>query len=275
MATTSRGIVYPTTGDAVTPLATRFADLATSTDAAIGAAIGALDTKFSGDNRQFYGPAASIGSVTGMRVGDTYQESDGNKILWKFDSTNWVTNETGLYLIRPTAITGLTASADGTLVLSGTTTDLVVDGAFSSRFRSYRIVFQFKCSAASGIGVYMQFRRAGTNITGATDYGQTRISGNGSSLASSGGSNSNFDLVSTGGQYVAGEIVVNNPGFNGIKSILANVTCATSTPVTNVVQGVNGGASALTPFDGFRIYAATGTFDADSGNSFVKIYGQD
>ena len=50
MATTSRGIVYPTTGNAVTPLATRFADLATTTDAAIGAAIGALDTKFSGDN---------------------------------------------------------------------------------------------------------------------------------------------------------------------------------------------------------------------------------
>lgn len=274
MATTSRGIVYPTTGDAVTPLATRFADLATSTDAAIGAAIGALDTKFNGDNRQFYGPAASIGSVTGMKVGDTYQESDGNKILWKFDSTNWVTNETGLYLIRPTTITGMTASADGTLVLSGTPTALVVDGAFSSRFRSYRIVFQIKCSAASGIGVLMQFRRAGTNITGATDYGQTRISGNGSSLSSSGGTNSNFDLVSTGGQYVAGEVVINNPGFNGIKSILSNVTCATSTPITNVVQGVNGGASALTPFDGFRIYAATGTFNADSGNSFVKIYGQ-
>ena len=273
MATTSRGIVYPTTGNAVTPLATRFADLATTTDAAIGAAIGALDTKFSGDNRQFYGPAASIGSVTGMRVGDTYQESDGNKILWKFDSTNWVTNEPGLYLIRPTTITGMTASADGTLVLSGTPTALVVDGAFSSRFRSYRIVFQFKCSAASGIGVLMQFRRAGTNITGAGDYGQTRISGNGSSLSSSGGSNSNFDLVSNGGQYVAGEVVVNNPGFNGIKSILSNVTCATSTPITNVVQGVNGGASALTPLDGFRIYAATGTFDADSGNSFVKIYG--
>ncbi len=224
-------------------------------------------------NHQFYGPAASLGGVIGMKLGDTYQESDGSKVLWSFDGTNWVRNEPGLYLIRPTTITGLTASADGTLVLSGTPVSLVVDGAFSSRFRSYRIVFQLKCSAASGIGVLMQFRRAGTNITGATDYGQTRISGNGSTLASSGGSNPNFDLVSTGGQYVAGEIVVNNPGFNGFKSILSNVTCATSVPVTNIVQGVNGGASALTPFDGFRIYAATGTFDADSGNSFVKIYG--
>ena len=51
MATTSRGIVYPTTGNAVTPLATRFVDLATSADTAIGA----VDTKFSNDNRQFYG----------------------------------------------------------------------------------------------------------------------------------------------------------------------------------------------------------------------------
>lgn len=224
-------------------------------------------------NHQFYGPAASLAGVTGMKLGDTYQESDGSKVLWAFDGTNWVRNEPGLCLIKPTAITGMTASADGTLVLSGTPASLVVDGAFSSRFRSYRIIFQVKCSAASGIGVLMQFRRAGTNITGATDYGQTRIAGNGSTLASSGGTNPNFDLVSTGGQYVAGEIVVNNPGFNGFKSILSNVTCATSTPITNVVHGVNGGASALTPFDGFRIYASTGTFDADSGKSFVKIYG--
>ena len=224
---------------------------------------------------KFSGTTANMSSIVApkLRAGIEYLATDTG-IPWKYDGTNWVRNEPGLYLIRPTAITGMTASADGTLVLSGTPASLAVDGAFSSRFRSYRIVFQFKCSAASGIGVLMQFRRAGTDITGATDYGQTRISGNGSTLTGSGGSNSNFDLVSTGGQYVAGEIVVNNPGFNGIKSILANVTCATSTPVTNVLHGVNGGASALTPFDGFRIYAATGTFDADSGNSFVKIYGQ-
>lgn len=33
-------------------------------------------------NHNFYGPAASLAGITGMKLGDTYQESDGDKILW-------------------------------------------------------------------------------------------------------------------------------------------------------------------------------------------------
>lgn len=40
-------------------------------------------------NHQFYGPAAGKASVTGMKLGDTYQESDGSKLLWSYDGSNW------------------------------------------------------------------------------------------------------------------------------------------------------------------------------------------
>lgn len=40
-------------------------------------------------NHQFTGPASNIGSVSGMKLGDTYQETDGSKILWEYSGTAW------------------------------------------------------------------------------------------------------------------------------------------------------------------------------------------
>jgi hypothetical protein len=41
-------------------------------------------------NHQLYGPAASRSAVTGMKRGDTYQESDGSFVIWRFDGVDWV-----------------------------------------------------------------------------------------------------------------------------------------------------------------------------------------
>lgn len=40
-------------------------------------------------NHQFYGSAAAIGTVSGMKIGDTYQEIDGNKYLKFYDGDSW------------------------------------------------------------------------------------------------------------------------------------------------------------------------------------------
>lgn len=34
-------------------------------------------------NHNFYGPAASRSGISGMKSGDTYQESDGDRVLWE------------------------------------------------------------------------------------------------------------------------------------------------------------------------------------------------
>lgn len=58
-------------------------------------------------NRQLYGPAASLGGASGMKLGDTYQESDGNKVLWKYNGTNWVSWDSDWL----TASAGISASS--------------------------------------------------------------------------------------------------------------------------------------------------------------------
>lgn len=192
MATTSRGIVYPTTGNAVTPLATRFADLATSADTAIGA----VDTKFSNDNRQFYGPAASIGSVTGMKLGDTYQESNSNKILWKYDGANWVTNEGGMYLIRPSSVTGgLSIASDGSIVGTSLTGSHDTLGIFSSRFANYRIETYLTKSAVTE-NVQVNGLVGTTSITSASHYSQALfITGTNAPAGSYYGAQTSFGAV--------------------------------------------------------------------------------
>lgn len=41
-------------------------------------------------NHQLYGPAAALSGVVGMKLGDVYQESDGNKSRWVYDEAGWL-----------------------------------------------------------------------------------------------------------------------------------------------------------------------------------------
>lgn len=88
-------------------------------------------------NQQFTGLAANIGLVVGHKRGDTYQETDGNFVLWRYDGANWVTNEGGMFLIRPSAAVNGTILANGHVQPSGAADNLRIDGIFSSRFRRY------------------------------------------------------------------------------------------------------------------------------------------
>lgn len=40
-------------------------------------------------NHQFYGPAAALGAVAGMKLGDEYQETDGDKRVFRYDGATW------------------------------------------------------------------------------------------------------------------------------------------------------------------------------------------
>jgi hypothetical protein len=53
-------------------------------------------------NKQFYGAAASVGAVTGMKVGDRYQESDAGFRTLVYDGVQWI----------PTLTTNVNAGGD-------------------------------------------------------------------------------------------------------------------------------------------------------------------
>lgn len=57
-------------------------DLAAMADT-VQSALDAVRSERSGFNQQFYGPAADRASLTDVKPGDTYQESDSNKMQWE------------------------------------------------------------------------------------------------------------------------------------------------------------------------------------------------
>lgn len=122
-------------------------------------------------NQQFTGPAANIGSVTGMKLGDTYQETDVGKRLLEYDGTAWISAENGLYLIRPTAVsgTGVTIDNAGHIALASATGNISFDGAFSSRFDHYLVDIQVD-TASSDVGLSFNFRAAAADLVGSTYY---------------------------------------------------------------------------------------------------------
>lgn len=64
-------------------------------------------------NQGFVGLAANRGSVTGMKRGDTYQETDGDFDRYVYDGSNWKNHSPVLV-----SITSTTATSNGTATIS-------------------------------------------------------------------------------------------------------------------------------------------------------------
>lgn len=92
-----------------------------------------------GDNRAFSGlegdrPAPGV-------EGRTWYSTDTNR-SWFDTGANWISNDGGLYLIRPTGTigSGVSIGADGTVNFSSAaSTGAGFSGAFTTRFKSYEI----------------------------------------------------------------------------------------------------------------------------------------
>lgn len=110
--------------------------------------------------RRFSGLAANIGTATGMALGDLYQETDGDKQLWTYDGTNWVTSNAGLYLIVPSAVSGTNVTKAGGRVTAAASPEIVIDGVFTSRFRRYLVKIDLD-SASVAVATNLQLRAAG------------------------------------------------------------------------------------------------------------------
>ncbi len=64
MATTSKGIIYPTSSDNIAPLETHFANLASSVDTALGVVSASIPATTTAGSTSFTGPAAADTSVS-------------------------------------------------------------------------------------------------------------------------------------------------------------------------------------------------------------------
>lgn len=126
--------------------------------------LGILDQQLT-RNQQFTGTAANIGSVVGMKLGDTYQETDGKKILWKYDGANWITAENGMYLVRPTGVfgTGVTIADNGHVKVAAGGDTVRINGCFSARFSRYLVIANWRNTPGAS-GAYMRFCTGGAPL---------------------------------------------------------------------------------------------------------------
>lgn len=219
-------------------------------------------------NHQLYGPAASVGGVTGMKLGDTYQESDGNKVLWKYDGTNWVTNEGGMYLIRPTSVTNGVIGVNGHVSANAGVDNIIINGVFSSRFRRYRVVADI--IFVGGVNqVYLQVAAGGVAVSAANYYSQVFYQ-TGATLAGVYQSGYNFmSCAAIAG--VAQQMVLDISGVAEVSDTYIGATTFTPTAGQSHISGYHQTTAA---YDGMRLaLSTTGGGRAFALATDIAVYG--
>ena len=224
---------------------------------------GALNGIRTDGNQQFYGPAAAIGTVTGMKRGDTYQESDGSFIFWRYNGANWLTDEKGSYLIRPTSVVGGSMNADGSVAFTNSAA-VSLNGVFSSRFNSYELQWSISSRTSSGASGIEGIRlRSGGVDNSAGVYAWRRVVSVGT------GHSETFNASETSWGGMAGEgFQVSSKKLRIVGPHLPAVTTAWdgkgvefnagSGALVNIIDYV-GAHKAATAFDSFTLHIPSGT----------------
>lgn len=221
-------------------------------------------------NHQFYGPAASLAGISGMKRGDTYQESDGNFVLWKYDGSNWITNENGVYILRPTTIVGGTVDASGAIIPTGGGASLTIDFGSFARFRTVRIVHYVEFTTNGSLTI--AFRRGGSTLSAAGSYKNQRLRSNGVTVAADLANNAAIDMAVASQPVASGDLTVYNPGEAAtFKSWTGNFYNGPTNPMTYQSSGLKDDSEVLAAIDGFAV-VNSGTFKIGAKN-FFKVYG--
>ena len=220
-------------------------------------------------DRQYRGPAASLAGRSGMRLGDTYQETDAGKRLWYYDGTNWITNEAGLFLIRPSSVEGGTVEPDGRVKFTGGLASLTVNGVFSPRFRDY--VVEFLLNSPAGSGTSLQLTAGGTVYAGATYNSQRLTSVAAATTSSATASATSWPATAISGVYLAGQWWFTHPSHVGPKFFASDVTQATGTGYGRESGWV--GSVDANLYDGFRLNITGQTFNGGD-TPYLKVYGR-
>lgn len=92
-----------------------------------------------------------------LREGVRFRTTDTDRD-WYYDGSNWIADDNGAFLIRPTGTigSGVSIGADGTITFtSATATGAGISGAFTSRFKSYAVHYSLTHATSN-----LQFRMA-------------------------------------------------------------------------------------------------------------------
>jgi hypothetical protein len=219
-------------------------------------------------NKQYWGPAASLAPTTGMKRGDTYQESDGNFVLWKYDGANWVTNEMGLTLIRPTSVVNGAINADGSVTPTTGQASCSLNNIFSSRYREYVVRYDVRLNTAATAA--FRLRAAAVDLSSAS-YALEMITAAGASApATSSTTGTDISLMGAASAHVAGSVEFCAPALAG--SVKRGAYQSGSALLFHRTANWQGSGIDANVYDGLTLVAAGATFIA-TGAPFIKVYG--
>lgn len=220
----------------------------------------------------FRGPAGSLGALSGMVRGDTYQETDGALWRWEYDGSNWVSARNGMYMIRPASVVGGSLSSDDGVVPNAGATSMSVNGIFSSRFRFYKIIFCFRASGAGG-GLWWRYRRAGADLAANSHlFSRVYNSSAGGPPGANSGTLTYLDSTAAPGDLLMGEATIANPGNNGAVSFISKAQASAGSLMMLTEFGAVSTGENVAPFDGITCLLSSNAFAAGNEN-FMKIYG--
>lgn len=121
-------------------------DLAAMADT-IQDALDAVRSERADFNQQFYGPAAARGSLVGVNLGDTYQDTDGDRVMHRYDG-QWRAWESEWISWTPVLAAGAGSFALG-------------NGTLSARYRytggQIAFIFRMLFGSSSSIGTNPSF----------------------------------------------------------------------------------------------------------------------
>lgn len=118
-------------------------------------------------------------SQAGMQKGDRGYQEDTGVDYW-YSGTAWLANIPGLNLVIPGGVSGSGVSVSPTgLVTLSSASSVNIDGVFSSRFSSYKIMTDIVTSGNALVN--MQFRAGGVTNTGSV-YDKQVLRGYGSTV---------------------------------------------------------------------------------------------
>lgn len=209
-------------------------------------------------NQQFTGPAGAISGVTGMKLGDEYQDSDTqDKRRWRFNGVAWRPYEFGVSIIRPTTVVNGFHQNEGHTTFSGQTT-VSLNGVFASYFREYEIQFEAHRSTPGAV-IQLRMRAAGVDAsTSVYHYRRAGTLGAGYVEATNAAVN-RFEFSIGDKIHQITSVRITDAEANAFTRIYNGVTYDTDDSVFGQTFNVTGEHRLQAVYDGFTLFVSAGT----------------
>ena len=184
------------------------------------------------------------------------------------DAVNKVETYMGLVKVIPTSATNGTVAANGTVTIGNAVSSVTVNGAFSSLYDNYRIVYSNVAPSVNN-DLTVQLTVAGTASTTGYYWAFTYVTLATSAVTGSGQQNFSShhisSVTSTSFRH-AGAIEMYMPFLTAYTGIIATDYIMRTDIVSS---GTNGSHQVATSYDGFRIVPGSGTLTGGT----IRIYG--